>query len=100
MPAGMKNVVCDTIAATTYFPLARIARAAEAVGMETDNIPLSYYRDKPFYTMRNDALDRFGTPLEKRFTQSEMREMMLGAGLRDIAFSDHPPFWCAVGYAR
>jgi len=31
--------------------------------------PLSYYRDKEFYTLRTDALDRFGTRLEPTFHQ-------------------------------
>ena len=34
--------------------------------------------------MRTDALDRFGTTLEQRFTASEIREMMHNAGLERI----------------
>ena len=37
--------------------------------------------------MKNDSLDRFGTTLEKRFSQKEIREMMLEAGLKNIKFS-------------
>jgi hypothetical protein len=48
--------------------------------------------------MRNDALDRFGTRLEQRFTQEEIREMMVKAGLRDISFRDNAPYWVALGY--
>jgi hypothetical protein len=47
--------------------------------------------------MRTDALDRFGTRLEQRFTAQEMRHMMETAGLRDIRFSREVPYWCAVG---
>jgi len=47
---------------------------------------------------RTDALDRFGTRLEQRFTAPEMERMMRAAGLDRITFSDHVPFWCAVGY--
>jgi hypothetical protein len=47
--------------------------------------------------MRTDALDRFGTRLEKRFTRQKMEEMMQKAGLERITFSD-TTFWCAVGY--
>jgi hypothetical protein len=47
--------------------------------------------------MRTDALDRFGTRLEQRFTRTEIRGIMEAAGLVDIRFSDAPPFWCAVG---
>ena len=48
--------------------------------------------------MRTDALDRFGTRLEKRFTQKQIREMITGAGLENIVFSKSEPYWCAVGY--
>ncbi len=48
--------------------------------------------------MRTDARDRFGTPLEQRFTAEEIKSMMEDAGFVDIRFSDAPPFWCAVGF--
>jgi len=47
--------------------------------------------------MRTDARDRFGTPLEQRFTREEIDGMMRSAGLTDVVFSDSEPFWCAVG---
>jgi hypothetical protein len=47
--------------------------------------------------MKTDALDRFGTRLEKRFTKKEIEHMMQQAGLKNIKFSDHEPFWCACG---
>jgi hypothetical protein len=59
--------------------------------------PLSIYRDRSFYVMRNDALDRFRTPLERRFTRQEIAGMLLAAGLRDIRFRESAPYWCAVG---
>ena len=61
-------------------------------------MPLSAYRYLSFYTMRTDALDRFGTPLEQRFTRYEIKEMMERAGLERIEFYPDLPFWCAVGY--
>jgi exonuclease III len=69
----------------------------EKLGVNVSNFPLTAYRHRSFYVMRTDALDRFGTRLEQRFTQVQIREMMEAAGLRDIRFSDHAPFWCAVG---
>ena len=47
--------------------------------------------------MRTDALDRFGTRLEKRFRRQEIITMLQSAGFKDIRFSDTQPFWCAVG---
>jgi len=47
--------------------------------------------------MRTDALDRFGTRLEQRFTRDEIERMMQASGLEDIQFRDGPPFWVACG---
>jgi len=49
--------------------------------------------------MRTDALDRFGTTLERRFSREQMQMMMQRAGLQKIVFGESV-FWCAVGYAR
>jgi len=69
----------------------------ERFGLNVNTMPLSYYRDKSLYVMRTDALDRFGTRLERRFTRSQIEQMMKNAGLKDIRFNDAPPYWCAVG---
>ena len=47
--------------------------------------------------MKTDALDRFGTRLEHRFTKDEIYRMMDKAGLTEIKFSDKIPYWVAVG---
>lgn len=96
-PHGLKVAVCSTIAASVYFPLARIAKVAEKAGVSVHSWPLSAYRNQSFYFMRTDALDRFGTKLEQRFTKREVEEMMVSSGLIDIEFSSHTPFYCAVG---
>ena len=61
------------------------------------NLPISSYRFSSLYTMKTDALDRFGTKLEQRFTKNEIKEMMLSAGLINIKFSEKTPYWVAVG---
>jgi SAM-dependent methyltransferase len=98
LPHGIRYAASQVLAATVYWPLARSARALEKAGLNVEDIPLSYYRDRSFYVMRNDALDRFGTPLEQRFSRSQISDMMRSAGLERIVFSDSAPFWCAVGY--
>lgn len=97
LPLDRRHLVTDVIAATVYWPLARSALRLEKLGVDTSMLPLSAYRDKSFYTMRTDALDRFGTRLEQRFTRDEIEVMMKSAGLTNIRFRDGVPFWCAVG---
>jgi len=50
--------------------------------------------------MRTDALDRFGTRLEQRFTRVQIEKMLEQAGLVDITFSDIAPYWCALGIKK
>jgi ubiquinone/menaquinone biosynthesis C-methylase UbiE len=99
LPHGARYATSQVIAATVYFPLARTARLVEMAGVDPSSMPLSQYRANSFYTMRTDALDRFGTQLEKRFTMDEMRTMMENCGLSDVAFSDKS-YWTAVGYNK
>lgn len=97
-PYPVKYGVSQSIALFFYFPLAKLALILEHLGVAVDNLPLAPYRDKSFYTMRTDALDRFGTRLERRFTREQVKQMMERSGLINIQVSDQPPFWCAVGY--
>jgi SAM-dependent methyltransferase len=97
LPPRVKNLITDVIAAFIYWPLARLSGVFAKVGLPVHLIPLSFYREYSFYVMRTDARDRFGTPLETRFTRAQIESMMLEAGLRNILFSERAPYWCAIG---
>jgi SAM-dependent methyltransferase len=98
LPFPVRSVVCQFIAFAVYLPLARVSWLFEKFGISVENWPLSAYRDRSFYTMRTDALDRFGTRLEQRFTKKEIQEMMTTSGLVDLRFNDEGPgYWTAVG---
>lgn len=96
-PSSVRFFVCDLIALFVYWPLARLAGIFDRLSFFVTNFPLAYYRDKSFYVMRTDALDRFGTRLEKRFTRAEIASILTSAGFSDVCFSSGAPFWCAVG---
>ena len=98
LPHGFRYVVSQLIALLVYFPLARGALLLERTGMNVANLPLAFYRNCSFYVMRTDALDRFGTRLEQRFTVDQIRSMLEASGLIDVRFSDQSPYWCAVGF--
>lgn len=97
LPSGLRYGVTQAIAATVYWPAARLARLGERIGLPVEHWPLSAYRDRTFYVLRTDALDRFGTTLERRFTRAQIAAMMEAAGLIDIHFRDGAPYWCASG---
>ena len=99
MPHGPRYAISQVFAATVYFPLARTALLLEKLGVNVSNFPLSQYRHNSFYVMRNDALDRFGTRLERRFSKAEIKAMMERCGLDNISFST-TSFWTAVGFKK
>ncbi len=99
LPHNLRFSASQILAATVYFPLARTAKILEKMGGNVEKFPLSQYRNNSFYTMRTDALDRFGTSLEKRFTKKEIREMMEECGLKNITFSE-TSFWTAIGFKK
>ncbi len=100
LPSRFKHLVTVVIAAIVYFPLARLSLLLDKVGINAASIPLFYYRNHSFYTMRTDSRDRFGTPLEQRFTKQQIKSYMERSGLIDIKFSDNAPYWCAVGIKK
>lgn len=99
LPDFLKRLSCSLIAFFIYWPFARLSLLMKKLGSSSfyKRVPLSYYHDKSFYIMRNDALDRFGTPLEQRFSKAQINEMMESCGLTEIVFSEKAPYWHAVG---
>ena len=98
LPFKSRYYISQLIAMLIYYPLARTALLLDKMGYDVSSFPLAYYKELHFYSMRTDALDRFGTKLEKRFTASQIKQMMESVGLERIEFSDSVPYWCAVGY--
>jgi ubiquinone/menaquinone biosynthesis C-methylase UbiE len=99
MPHSLRFLMSQFFAVIVYFPLARTAKLLEKIGLNVEIFPLSQYRNNSFYTMRTDALDRFGTSLEKRFSKAEIKSMMENCGLETITFSTNS-FWTAIGYKK
>ncbi len=98
LPGGLKKLVCDVIALFIYMPFVALSGAVKLIfGLEASKkIPLNFYLGKSFTIIRNDALDRFGTPLEQRFSKQQITEMMQQCGLKNIRFSDRQPYWHAI----
>ena len=101
LPFTLRYAISQCIAAVIYYPLARLLMLLERLGFKNVALaPLSCYRRRSFYTMRTDALDRFGTKVEKRFLATEITRMMEAAGLERISFSNSIPYWCVIGYKK
>ena len=95
MPYSTRRLIAKIIAGGIYLPLARISKLLGKSGKDVSNFPLHHYANMPFVMLQNDALDRFGTRLEQRFTKKDITEMLDNAGfdLTTLKFSDVEPFW-------
>ena len=100
LPQVIKSFVCDVIAVFVYVPLISFSKILKVVFSSKSwwkLIPLSAYYNKSFNVIRNDSLDRFGTPLEQRFSKDQIVAMMQRAGLSEIKVSSQAPYWHAIG---
>ena len=95
MPYSMRRLIAKIIAGAIYLPLARTSKLLGNKGKDVSNFPLHHYANMPFVMLQNDALDRFGTSLEQRFSKVEITEMLRAADfdLTTLKFSDAEPFW-------
>lgn len=98
LPDFLKLPICDLIAILIYLPLVSIVKIVHAIGLRklASKLPLHYYMNKNFRIMRNDALDRFGTPLENRFSKAQIKLMLERSGFTKIIFSDNQPYWHVI----
>ena len=99
LPQKMKHGVCDMLAVSLYMPFVLTGRLLKYAGLKrlAEKVPLSGYQNYSFFIIRNDALDRFGTRLEQRFSAKEIIELMQSAGLDNIVISPGIPYYHAVG---
>lgn len=99
LPGKIKHFVCDILAVVLYMPFILVGRFFKVSGFKglARSMPLHGYQNRSFFMIRNDALDRFGTRLEQRFSKKQVIEMMQSAGLTNIVISQGIPFYHAVG---
>ncbi|WP_018341401.1 class I SAM-dependent methyltransferase [Cytophaga aurantiaca] len=103
LPSKLKIAVCNLLAIVFYLPFIALAKLLLAAGVSENvvsKIPLSWYANKSFHIIRNDSLDRFGTPLEQRFSKQQISGMLEHAGCTNIVFADNAPYWRVIAQKK
>lgn len=95
LPSPARHLICDIIAFIIYLPVSRLSGLASRY-LGSENAPLVEYSDKSLYVLRTDALDRFGTSLERRFSLTEIKQILTKAGLEPVAHSAESPYWVVL----
>ena len=95
LPYVLRRFIAQIITGIIYLPLVRSSKILRNRGKDISNFPLHHYAHMPFVMLQNDALDRFGTRLEQRFSKKEITTMLDNAGsdLSTLKISDVEPFW-------
>ena len=95
LPYVIRRFIAQLIGGVVYLPLSRVSKYLARKGKNVSNFPLHHYANMPFVMLQNDALDRFGTRLEQRFSKLDIEEMVAKAGfdVSTLKFSDNEPFW-------
>ncbi len=98
-PPVLKRISCDLLAVTTYMPFVGTGRLLNFMGLKklSKKLPLRDYQNKSFFIIRNDALDKYGTTLEQRFSKEQVITLMKNSGLDNIRVSPQSPYYHAVG---
>jgi SAM-dependent methyltransferase len=87
MPHGLLHALCYPLAAgllATIVAPYRALRHRPRGRRLAATLPLKAYADYPFGVLVNDQFDRFSAPLERRFTQDQVRSLVRDAGLTDV----------------
>ena len=100
LPHSIKLIITQLIGISIYYPFAKTAYILNSFGINVTNFPLSYYSDKTLYVMMNDALDRFGTRHETRFSRYQIQSMLNKAGFEKINFKNTAPYWCVISFKK
>jgi SAM-dependent methyltransferase/uncharacterized protein YbaR (Trm112 family) len=72
------SVILMTFVIAPYRVLAKLGAPID------DSWPLFVYAKYPFNVLYNDQFDRFSAPLEKRYSEDEVKRLLERAGLRDV----------------
>ena len=98
-PFFIRSFMCDFLATFIYYPFAKINKLLDLYKFKS-RLPLDFYKDKSFYMMRTDSLDRFGTKLEHRFSKKRIIQILNKSNFEKVSFLDSQPFWTIICYKR
>jgi SAM-dependent methyltransferase len=85
LPFGVLRVLCWMLSVVLMALVVLPYRLLGALGAPVrETWPLAVYVKYPFNVLYNDQFDRFSAPIEKRYSEEEVRALLASAGLRDI----------------
>jgi SAM-dependent methyltransferase len=85
LPFPLLRLLCWLLSVGLMIVVILPYRLLITLGMDVkDTWPLAIYVKYPFTVLYNDQFDRFSAPIEKRYSEAEVRALLQSVGLRDI----------------
>jgi len=100
LPKRVSYVPVFLLVLGLYLPLIYTGKCVSAAGLPdiARNIPLyEGNKNNDFYVLYNNSVDRFTTPLEKRYTKKEIVKLYEEFGFEKIEVQDFVPYWTTTG---
>jgi SAM-dependent methyltransferase len=90
-------VVSHLLTVFLYYPFILAGATVRALGFCSHRLPLSFYAGCSYGRVRQDAYDRFFTPLEYRVSSNDVLALAT-RHFAKVEISDREPFWHFLGY--
>jgi hypothetical protein len=100
LPHGLLYWLSYPLAAGAYAAFVlpyRAMRALPPTAGLAERLPMKQYAAYPFRVCVNDQFDRFSAPIERRYSEAEVRALLEGAALEDVTVV---PSWGWLGSGR
>jgi len=100
LPKKLAHMISWILAVIVYMPFIQIGKLFNLIGLTkvAKQIPLyEGYKNANFYIIYNDSVDRFTTPLEKRYSKEEIIGMYEKLNFKDIQVQNDIPYWVTNG---
>ena len=85
LPFPLLRALCWILSVLLFAAVILPYRVLASLGITSTSWPLVVYAKYPFNVLYNDQFDRFSAPLEKRYSQDEVRSLLESAGLHDVS---------------
>jgi SAM-dependent methyltransferase len=86
LPFPLLRLLCWLLSVVLTIGVILPYRLMAALGLDVrETWPLALYVKHPFNVLYNDQFDRFSAPIEKRFSEAEVRALLESVGLHDIS---------------
>lgn len=89
---GLRVFLSHVLTIFAYYPFVLVADLMKKLNLNNSKVPLFYYAGYSYERIRQDAYDRFFTPVELRFSRQRINEIFRHL-YSNVTISENLPYW-------